>query len=95
MSESNDDLYTALKQGKVDSVIDDSPIARYFSESLPGLRVAGILPKTEGAYAIMLRKGNTRLRDELNRLLDEMEREGSIRRLVQQWLGDSVQAVSK
>src|SRR5439155_15627853 len=46
LTESNDDLYLALSSAKIDVVVDDSPIATYFSRLMPGLCVVGLLPKT-------------------------------------------------
>jgi ABC-type amino acid transport substrate-binding protein len=43
ISESNDELYRELAAGAIAAVVDDSPIAGYFSRLVPGLRVAGAL----------------------------------------------------
>ncbi|SRR5579872_6305505 len=57
VSESNEELYASLAAGELDAIIDDSPIAMYFSKSVAGLQFTGIIQGTEGAYAIMVRKG--------------------------------------
>ncbi len=88
VSESNDELYALLAAGELDAVIDDSPIAKWFSYSVPGLQFAGNLPGTEAAYAIMVRKGNDGLRTEVNKVLEEMVNDGTRQRLISKWFGD-------
>jgi polar amino acid transport system substrate-binding protein len=85
-SESNDSLYAALKDRRIAAVVDDSPIAKHFSQAILGLRLAGTLPDTKAAYGIMVRKGNIALRDHLDRVLLTMEEDGTLRRLQQQWI---------
>jgi ABC-type amino acid transport substrate-binding protein len=87
ISEYNDKLYASLAAGELDAVIDDSPIAKYFSQSVAGLQFAGVLKGTEGAYAIMVRKGNNELRAEINRALGDMEKDGTQQRLHFKWFG--------
>jgi polar amino acid transport system substrate-binding protein len=86
LTESNDDLYLALSSAKIDVVVDDSPIATYFSRLMPGLCVVGLLPKTEATYAIMVRKGNRTLRDAVNRVLNDMQRDGTLSKFRATWL---------
>jgi ABC-type amino acid transport substrate-binding protein len=73
LSESNDDLYAALKAREIDAIVDDSPIAQHFSRCIPELRVCGLVPKSDSAYAIMLRKGNTALLKALDKAVGEMK----------------------
>src|SRR4030095_7328167 len=40
-SESNEELYAALRAGEIDAVVDDSPIAQYFSTVVEGLHTCG------------------------------------------------------
>ena len=87
ISESNEKLYASLAAGELDAVIDDSPIAKYFSQSVTGLQFAGVLKGTEGAYAIMVRKGNNTLRAEINGALGDMEKDGTQQRLRFKWFG--------
>ena len=88
IAESNEKLYASLAAGELDAIIDDSPIARYFSRSVAGLQFAGVLERTKGAYAIMVRKGNTGLRAEINRALEDMENDRTQQRLLSKWFGD-------
>jgi ABC-type amino acid transport substrate-binding protein len=87
ISESNEKLYASLAAGELDAVIDDSPIAKYFSQFVAGLQFAGVLKGTEGAYAIMVRKGNNALRAAIDRALGDMEKDGTQKRLFFKWFG--------
>ena len=87
ISESNEKLYASLAAGELDAVIDDSPIAKYFSQTLAGLQFAGELKGTEGAYAIMVRKGNNKLLAEINKALVNMGKDGTQERLRFKWFG--------
>ena len=95
ISESNEKLYASLAAGELDAVIDDSPIAKYFSQFVAGLQFAGILKGTEGAYAIMVRKGNNTLRTAIDRALGEMEKDGTQKRLFFKWFGAGQAKVSR
>jgi ABC-type amino acid transport substrate-binding protein len=93
--ESNALLYSALAVGTLDAVIDDSPIAKYYSLAVKGIQFSGILPGTEADYAIMIRKGNTKLRTEINSALDDMENDGTLHALRLTWFGDGSRDVNR
>ena len=84
-SESNDELYTALAAGRLDAIIDDAPIAAHFAREHPGLRVAGALPETDAAYAMMVQKGHAPLRDAIDAALAGLESDGTLSSLRLQW----------
>lgn len=88
ISESNDELYASLAAGEVDAVVDDSPIAKWFSRTIRGLQFVGVLPGIEAAYAIMVRKGNQGLQAEINRALEEIANDGTRRALLLKWFDD-------
>lgn len=84
-SESNEALYAALAAGQLDAVVDDGPIAAHFARAVAGLRLAGPLPGSDAAYAIMVRKGNDALRHALDAALEKLEGDGTLRRLQARW----------
>jgi ABC-type amino acid transport substrate-binding protein len=88
ISESNERLYALLAAGDVDAVVDDSPIAKWFSRSVRGLKFAGVLPGTEAAYGIMVRKGNNALRAKINHALEEIASDGTRRTLLLKWFDE-------
>jgi glutamine transport system substrate-binding protein len=88
ISESNEKLYASLAAGELDAVIDDSPIAKYFSHTVTGLKFTGVLPGTEAFYAIMVRKADYKLRADINKALGEIERDGTRQALLLRWFGE-------
>ena len=85
LCESNEEMYDALSAGNLDVIIDDSPIAAHFAHNTPGLRYSGALPGTDGAYAIMVRKGNVELTNAINEILGAMEHDGTLAMLREHW----------
>lgn len=85
LCESNEEMYDALRTGNLDVIVDDSPIAAHFAHKTPGLRYAGALPGTDGAYAIMVRKGNVELVKAIDEELAAMERDGTLAGLREHW----------
>jgi hypothetical protein len=57
----------------LDGVIDDSPIALHYPRAIPGRKYAYRFEGTEGEYAVMIRRGNASLRDQINVTLAQME----------------------
>ena len=88
LSESNEELYSALSESRIDAVIDDSPIARYFARIVQGLRFAGIVPGSEGGYAIVLKKGNARLREILDTVITGLEADGTLQQIWKRWFAE-------
>lgn len=85
LSASNDALYAALASGAVDVVVDDSPIAEHFAGRIEGLRRVGVLPGTDAAYGIVVRKGNDTLRVRIDAALESMEASGALAALQSRW----------
>ena len=90
LCESNEEMYHALAAGNIDVIIDDSPIAAHFAGNIPGLRYVGPLPNTDGAYAIMVRKGNTELVNAINEILAAMDRDGTLATLRARWFNTEI-----
>ncbi|HEY2932552.1 MAG TPA: ABC transporter substrate-binding protein/permease [Acidobacteriota bacterium] len=76
--------YKDLALGRLDGVLLDDPIARYYGEAVPGLRYAakGI---GSGEYAIGVRKGDARLLNQLNQILNSMQADGSLVSILKSW----------
>jgi ABC-type amino acid transport substrate-binding protein len=89
VSESNEQLYEALRTGELDGVVDDSPIARYFSSLKAGLRYITNYAGTEAEYAIAVRKGNDELRLQINAQVAKLEAEGTLEDFRRRWFGTS------
>jgi ABC-type amino acid transport substrate-binding protein/ketosteroid isomerase-like protein len=76
----NAEAYRALAAGEIAAVLDDSPIAQSFAKSVHGLTFAGTISGTEAQYGMVVKKGNTRLRQAVNEVLAEMQADGSYAR---------------
>lgn len=76
-----------LETGLIDAVVLDEVIARYILTKKPGAFI--VLDEGFGKelYGIGFRKTDTTLRDALNRVLEEMKKDGTIDRAAQKWLG--------
>jgi polar amino acid transport system substrate-binding protein len=90
----NTEAYKTLQLGKVDAVIDDSPIAQAFARSTPGLQLAGTIPGTDAQYAMMFRKGNDELRSVINDALTKIEADGAYVDIYRKWLDDKSATVT-
>lgn len=87
MYDHNVDAYDDLNSSKTDALADDFPIAQYFVQQRPDLRVIGVLPGSSSQYAIMLAKGNQGLRAELDRVITGLRADGFLDRLREKWFG--------
>jgi polar amino acid transport system substrate-binding protein len=83
----NTEAYQALRQGEVDALVDDEPIARFFVSAAPGLRIVTACPDTAAEYAIVFARGNEELRMAMDGVLREMIRSGGTEELRRKWLG--------
>jgi polar amino acid transport system substrate-binding protein len=78
------DIYDDLRLGRTDAVLLDEPIARYYGdiqrelETLPG----GF---GEVRYAIAIRHGDEALLAAVDRAIDRLARDGSLRALYERW----------
>ena len=82
------DAIQSLKQGKVDCVVIDRLPAEAFVELNSDL---SILDEefTNEDYAIAVAKGNTELLDKINAALDQLEKDGTLQKIIDNYIGDS------
>ncbi len=76
----------AVLQNKADAVIIDNRPANAYVEKNPGLIILDE-PLTVEQYAIAVKKGNTALLSEINRILAEMEENGKMDEIMAKYLG--------
>lgn len=89
ISDTNDELYGKLKNMEVDALVDDSPIAYGFTSKDAQLSIGELIPGTGSSYAIMLRHGNEDLKQDINTILEKLEREGTLQQLKKKWFNDA------
>ena len=78
------DAVTALKNGTVEGVIIDAPVAQNAVEKSGGVEIAEKVP-TEETYGIAVGQGETELLDEINRALEEVEKDGTYKKIYEKW----------
>jgi len=83
----NTDAYEALRNGGVDALIDDAPIARWFVADTRGLRIVCELPDTAAEYAMVFARDNAGLRITVDAVLRRMMQTGELEALRAKWLG--------
>lgn len=78
-----------LKNQRLDCLIIDAPLVADLEKQMPGaFKPAGIM--AEEYYGIGLRKADTDLAVELNRVIKEMQQDGTLKSLSQKWFGMDV-----
>ncbi len=78
--EAETNSYEDLKNGRIDGVLLDAPIAQYYAAPNPSLKLVGE-PIGHVVYGIGLKKGATELQAQINRALAEMVKSGELRRI--------------
>ncbi|MGQ3683597.1 MAG: ABC transporter substrate-binding protein/permease [Candidatus Loosdrechtia sp.] len=73
-----------LLSSRIDAVFVDLPIASYYVMSNPQLRFGGD-PVGEGYYGIAVRKEDTALVEELNRIIERLLRSGELKKIYDRW----------
>lgn len=76
--------YDDLAIGRIDGVLLDLPIALYYAKPNAKLRFAGE-PFGEGYYGIAVNKQSPKLRDALQKIVEEMARDGALQRILEKW----------
>ncbi|SHH01105.1 amino acid ABC transporter substrate-binding protein [Tepidibacter thalassicus] len=86
----NTEALMDLKAGRIDAVILDEIVGRYYMEKKPG--VYRILEDDFGkeSYGVGIRKEDVKLKDELNKILDEMKKDGTAKNISEKWFGEDI-----
>jgi len=78
------DAVNALKAGTVEGVVIDAPVAQNAVEKSGGIEIAEKVP-TEERYGIAVAQGNKELLDEINKGLEEVEEDGTYKKIYVKW----------
>ena len=76
--------YQDVVNGRIDGVLLDYPIAKYYAFPNPNLQFTGP-PFGQIVYGIVLKKGNTELQKEMNAALDRVIASGKMRDILSRW----------
>ena len=77
-----------LEVGRIDGVVVDDPIALYYIKQHPdsGLVMKIYIPGFKAGQALAFKKGSP-LRDEFNKIQNEMKKDGTLRNIHKKWFG--------
>jgi len=84
-AETNKELYRKLQAGKIDMLIDDSPIAGGFLQNNPKLKIGMFMPDTDSHYAIAMKKGDVELTKQFNAALSRLKDNGVYTEIHDKW----------
>ena len=79
------DAVMALTQGKVDAVIIDSEVAKYFVKQTSGIKILDQEFANEN-YVIVVKKGNAALLNNVNAALKELKEDGTIDSIIGKYI---------
>ncbi len=84
-----------LEMGGIDGVVMDSVVAAYdiMVSAKPLVIVPAILANE--AYGVAFRKDDIKLRDEVQKLLEEMEADGTVEAISKKWFGRNISVIGK
>lgn len=80
-----------LANGRIDAIVCDEIIGRYHMSKDPGKFEA--VPVTVGPvsqFGVGFRKDDKELRDKVQKVLDEMRKDGTLAKISQQWFGEDI-----
>jgi polar amino acid transport system substrate-binding protein len=84
-----DELFTALKAGQIDAVLQDLPVNAYHAEKSGDTAVSARLPSEPEQYGLVIKKGNTALRNAADQALTELKNNGRHAEILKKYLGSS------
>ena len=87
-----DEMFTALKAGQVDAVLQDFPINAYHAETSGDTEVAFTLDSDPEQYGFVIKKGNTELRDAIDDALSALRDDGTYDDVLEKHLGEGAAA---
>lgn len=84
------DALLDLEIGRVDAVLIDSVVGRYYMTKKPGVFVALQENLATEEYGVGMRKEDTRLGEALNKAIDEIKKDGTGEAISKKWFGTNV-----
>ena len=77
-----------MEAGRVDAIITDEIVGRYYMEKKPGKFVALEKPVGPiGNFGIGFRLDDKALQGDIQKVLDEMKKDGTMKKISEQWMG--------
>ena len=82
-----DELFQALRANQIEAVLQDLPINAYNAEKTGETAVAAKLPSDPEQYGFVIKKGNTALRDAVDKALADLKSSGRHKEILEKYLG--------
>lgn len=82
---SGSEAVSALTAGKVDAVVIDNEVAKALSAEQNGATKVLDEALTKESYAIALKKGNDELTQQINKALDELKADGTLKKIFEKY----------
>jgi len=79
-----------LEVGRIDAVVVDEILGRYYISKKPGMFTVAAEAFAEEQYGIGFRLGELALAAEVDRILDEMDKDGTAGKISVKWFGEDV-----
>lgn len=84
--------YMDLRIGRVDALVADAVLAGYYNQKEPGVYRKAEETISDEVVAIGFRKEDTQLIAKINKVLDEMKKDGTCKKISLQWFGSDITA---
>lgn len=91
--ENNVTGFNELKMGSVDALIVDEVVADYYIANNPGFKVVESLG--DESYGIGFALGNEAMRDKVQKALEDMAADGTMKKISETWFGKDVTVIGK
>ena len=83
-------LFADMKAGRIDAILTDEVVGMYYIEKNPEDFQAASLKLSNEPIGVCLKKENTALRDEIQKVLDDMVEDGTMAELSVKWFGEDM-----
>ncbi|WP_298464571.1 amino acid ABC transporter substrate-binding protein [uncultured Mitsuokella sp.] len=80
-----------LENGRIDAVIGDEIVGRYYMSKHPDtIEAVDVAVGPVSQFGIAFAKGNQKLRDEVQKVLNEMKADGTTAKISEKWFGKDI-----
>ncbi len=86
----NTEALMDLKEGRVDAVIVDEVVGRYYISKKPGIYKVAEEDFGKEDYGVGIRKPDTSFKNELDKTLDAMKADGTTDKISEKWFGKAI-----
>lgn len=86
----NTEALLDLKNGRVDAVVIDEVVGRYYAAKTPNVYTVLNEDLGKESYGVGFRKTDVTFKNEVDKVLDEMKADGTADKISQQWFGKSI-----